>query len=233
MHSVAVSKQIMPFKTSDSDVLRIFNKMKTINSTTFVFALAFTATMTACTQRNSDDHNSGVQSTAQAIISDESIFNLTEAWRTQNNDSIKLLDLQGKVLVVVMIYTSCQSACPRLVADMRDIESKMPKEKLSDLNFVLVSIDPEVDNPARLKAFALENKMDSNHWTFLQGTVSSVREFANVLSVKYKQISPMDFSHSNIISVFNREGVLVHQKEGLGINNDETIDTILQTLKSS
>jgi protein SCO1 len=228
-----VLKQIMPFKTLDSDVLRIFNEMKTINSIRFVFALALIATMTACTQRNSDDHNSQVQATAQAVVSEESIFNLTEAWHTQNNDSIKLLDLQGKVLVVVMIYTSCQSACPRLVADMRDIESKMPKEKLGDLNFVLVSIDPEVDNPGRMKAFASENKMDANHWTFLQGTVSSVREFANVLSVKYKQISPMDFSHSNIISVFNREGVLVHQKEGLGVNNDETIAAILQTLKSS
>jgi protein SCO1 len=206
----------------------MFNKMKTINSIPFCFALAI-MTMTACTQRNLDDHPFQDQSSGQ--VSEESIFNLTEDWRTQRNDSIKLVDLQGKVLVVVMIYTSCKSACPRLVADMRDIESKMSKEELRDLNFVLVSIDPEVDNPARLKAFALENKMDANHWTFLQGTVSSVREFANVLSVKYKQISPMDFSHSNIISVFNREGVMVHQNEGLGVNNDETVGVILQTLK--
>jgi protein SCO1/2 len=91
----------------------------------------------------------------------------------------------------------------------------------------------KVDNPARLKAFAIENQMDANHWTFLQGTTSGVQEFANVLAVKYKQIAPMDFSHSNIISVFNRQGVLVHQQEGLGVNNKETIDTILQTLKSS
>lgn len=35
------------------------------------------------------------------------------------------------------------------------------------------------------------------------------------------------FSHSNIISVFNPEGVLKHQQEGLGVNNKETVESIL------
>lgn len=165
-------------------------------------------------------------------ISQESIYNLTSKWKTQDNKTIELKDLKGKVTVMVMIYTSCKAACPRLVADMRDIESKMPKDKLSDLNFVLVSIDPEVDTPKRLKAFAKANFMDAPHWTFLQGTKSTVQEFANVLAVKYKQIAPMDFSHSNIISVFNREGELIHQQEGLGVNNKETVDKIIETVNN-
>lgn len=165
-------------------------------------------------------------------ISQESIYNLTSKWKTQDNKTIELKDLKGKVTVMVMIYTSCKAACPRLVADMRDIESKMPKDKLSDLNFVLVSIDPEVDTPERLKAFSKANYMDAPHWTFLQGTKSTVQEFANVLAVKYKQIAPMDFSHSNIISVFNKEGELLHQQEGLGVNNKETVDKIIETVNN-
>ena len=106
----------------------------------------------------------------------------------------------------------------------------MPKEKLDKLNFVLVSIDPETDNPERLKAFAIANNMNEPHWTFLQGTKTSVQEFANVLAVKYKQISPMDFSHSNIISVFNTKGELIHQQEGLGVNNKETVEKIIETI---
>ena len=163
-------------------------------------------------------------------ISDESIFNLTSKWKTQDNKTIEIKYFKGKVTVMVMIYTSCKAACPRLVADMRDIESKMPKDKLSDLNFVLVSIDPEVDTPERLKTFAKANFMDAPHWTFLQGTKTTVQEFANVLSVKYKQIAPMDFSHSNIISVFDKKGILIHQQEGLGVNNKETVDKIIETV---
>jgi len=160
-------------------------------------------------------------------ISDESIFNLTSKWNTEDAEVIQLEDLKGKTLVMVMIYTTCKAACPRLVADMRNIEALIPKGNLKDLRFVLVSIDPETDTPEKLKAFAKENLMDDEHWTFLQGTGSGVREFANVLAVKYKQITPMDFSHSNIISVFNSGGELMHQQEGLGVDNKETIQTIL------
>ena len=159
-------------------------------------------------------------------ISDESIFNLTSKWNTEEGKTIQLEDLKGKTLVMVMIYTTCKAACPRLVADMRNIEAQIPKENLKDLRFVLVSIDPETDTPERLKTFAKENLMDGDQWTFLQGSISGVREFANVLAVKYKQISPLDFSHSNIISVFNSKGELVHQQEGLGVDNKETVQTI-------
>ena len=164
-------------------------------------------------------------------ISDESIFNLTSVWNTAEGDVIELKDLRGKTLVMVMMYSSCKAACPRLMADMRSIESQMPKNKLSNLQFVMVSIDPETDTPKRLKEFAIENKMDGNQWVFLQGTKSGVREFANVLAVKYKEISPIDFSHSNIISVFNPEGELVHQQEGLGVDNKETVSKILELIR--
>jgi protein SCO1/2 len=160
-------------------------------------------------------------------ISETSVFNLTSKWHTEEGVEIQLQDLKGKTLVMVMIYTSCKAACPRLVADMRNIEAQIPKNQLNDLNFILISIDPKIDTPERLKAFAIENLMDDEQWTFLQGTESGVREFANVLAMKYKQISPIDFSHSNIISVFNSEGELIHQQEGLGVDNKETVQTIL------
>ncbi|PCJ95538.1 MAG: SCO family protein [Flavobacteriaceae bacterium] len=164
-------------------------------------------------------------------ISDESIFNLTTKWNTEEGKMIVLEDLKGKTLVMVMIYTTCKAACPRLVADMRNIETQIPEKKKKDLRFVFVSIDPETDTPKHLKEFAIENEMDGEQWTFLQGTEMGVREFANVLAVKYKEIAPMDFSHSNIISVFNTEGELMHQQEGLGVNNKETVSKILELIQ--
>ena len=163
-------------------------------------------------------------------ISDESIFNLTSKWNTEEGKEIELKELKGKTLVMVMIYTTCKAACPRLVADMRNIEVKIPDEIKNEINYVLISIDPETDTPKKLKKFAIENYMDGKEWTFLQGTESGVREFANVLAVKYKQISPLDFSHSNIISVFNPQGELVHQQEGLGVSNTETVKKIVATV---
>ena len=166
------------------------------------------------------------------FISEESIFNLTSKWNTQDGKEIELKQLKGKTLVMVMIYTTCKAACPRLTADMRNIEAKIPADFKKEVQFVLVSIDPENDTPTKLKEFAKENFIDNQQWTLLQGTESGVREFANVLAVKYKQISPLDFSHSNIISVFNPGGELVHQQEGLGVDNNETITKIIETVKT-
>ncbi len=160
-----------------------------------------------------------------------SVYHLPATWTNQDAQEIQLEDMRGKVVVMVMIYTSCKSACPRLVADMRNIERQVPKEYLDEIQFVMVSIDPETDTPQRLKAFSEENQMTDDHWMFLRGSEADTREFAAVLAVSYRQISPIDFSHSNIISVFDKDGVLVHQKEGLGVDSEETITAIHQELQ--
>ena len=164
-------------------------------------------------------------------ISDMSIYNLPSHWTTQDGNEIELKGLQGKVIAMVMIYTSCKAACPRLVADMRNIEKQIPEDKKDDVQYVFVSIDPETDTPERLKDFAKENQMDDDKWLFLRGTEEDTREFAAVLAVNYKQISPIDFSHSNINSVFDQGGELVHQQEGLGVDNKETVQAIIDLAK--
>ena len=166
--------------------------------------------------------------TESKTISELSIYNLPSKWTNQNSENIEMKDLKGKVLVMVMIYTSCKSACPRVVADMRNIESRLPENIKKNVKLVLISIDPKVDTPERLKAFSIENKMDGIQCEFLRSTEENTREFAAVLAVNYKKVSPLEFSHSNIISVFNAEGELVFQQEGLGVNSDETVKKITE-----
>lgn len=166
-------------------------------------------------------------------FSDLSIYNLPEVWTTQNGDDIALKELKGNVLVVVMIYTSCKTACPILIRDMREIrkqvDTQIPKTA-KGVKYLLVSIDPETDTPEHLKAFAKENNMDDDQWLFLRSNEEQTREFAAVLAVNYKQISPVDFSHSNIISVFNKKGELVSQQEGLGIDYEKTVTEVKKQL---
>jgi protein SCO1/2 len=46
--------------------------------------------------------------------------------------------------------------------------------------------------------------------------------------VNYKKIAPLEFSHSNIITVFNADGELAYQQEGLSVNSDQTIQKITE-----
>lgn len=166
------------------------------------------------------------EKTSTSAFTDMSIYNLSSTWTTQDGNDIQLRDLQGDVLVMVMIYTSCKAACPRLVADMRNIEERLSENTKNNVKMIFVSIDPETDTPERLKAFAKENVMDKDPWLFLRSSEENTREFAAVMAVSYKEISPIDFSHSNIISVFNHKGEMVFQQEGLGVNSDNTINHI-------
>ena len=163
----------------------------------------------------------------------DSIFHLTSQWEDQRHQSYPLDALRGKTLVVVMIYTSCKTACPLLVADMKKIEKQIKPAYLDRVSLVLVSIDPETDTPERLAEFAKTGGMDAPQWVFLRSTEAATQEFANVLSMKYKKISPVDFSHSNIISVFNPDGELILQEEGTGINAAKVAGKVNQTVKET
>src|SRR5690606_1357389 len=177
-------------------------------------------------KQNSEDQNPTHVVSSDQAISDMSIYNLPSQWTNQDGEEVDFLDYRGKVLVTVMIYTSCKIACPRLVADMRTIKDRLPEDQLDDVKMLLISIDPETDTPERLKAFAIENKMDQDPWVFLRSTESNTREFAAVLAVNYRKISPIDFSHSNIISVFNDQGELVFQQEGINVGPDAIVKQV-------
>lgn len=154
-----------------------------------------------------------------------SIFLLDSKWQNQDGKELQLKDLKGKNLVMVMIFTSCKTACPLLVADMRKIATKIDPKKLKETTMVMVSIDPENDTPEVLKEYGQQQKMDGEPWLFLRSDKESVRELANVLAVKYKKISPIVFSHSNIISVFNKNGEMVDQAEGT-VNSEKVANTV-------
>jgi len=157
----------------------------------------------------------------------ESIFLLDSKWENQDAKQLQLRDLKGKNLVMVMIFTSCKTACPLLVSDMKKIAKKIDADKLKETTMVMVSIDPENDTPEVLKQYAAQNKISGEPWLFLRSDKESVRELANVLAVKYKKISPIVFSHSNIITVFNKEGEMVKQAEGT-VNADEVAQAVNQ-----
>lgn len=195
-----------------------------------IVLLVLLGIFTSCNQGNGERQQVLSETTPPAESSMEtpelSIYNLPSTWTTQANTQLNLEDLRGNVLVMTMIYTSCTTACPQLIAGMRNIESQLSEETKKKVKFISVSIDPETDTPERLKEFADANNLDQDRWVFLRGTPSDTREFATVLAVSYKQISPMQFSHSNIISVFDESGVLVFQKEGLGMEFGGTVNAI-------
>lgn len=196
-----------------------------------ILIFGFVLMMSGC---NSEaDHSSAVESDEPGELPEMSVYQLPGIWTNQDNEDFPLEELRGKVTVMVMIYTSCKAACPRLISDMRRIEEEVPEKYKSEVQYVMVSIDPETDTPEKMKEFSIENEMTDEKWIFIRSTEENTREFATVLAVNYKRISPIDFSHSNIISVFDKDGVMQYQQEGLDLKHEKTIRTIKELAGNS
>jgi protein SCO1/2 len=152
-------------------------------------------------------------------------------WRNQAGKDLQLKDLRGKVVVMAMMFTSCRASCPKLVADVQSIEQGLEPELLDKIAFVLCSIDPSYDTPEILKAYAKEHRLSSDHWTLLTANDETVRELSALLGVKFKKTGPMEFSHSNIISVLNQHGDIYFQQEGIKNDPRPMIEKINQLVK--
>lgn len=160
--------------------------------------------------------------TTKEVIPDESLFNLKDQFKTQDNQAFTLDMLNGKPTVVGMVFTHCAYACPRLTADMISIADSVNR---GDVNFLLVSFDVERDTPERLKYYATKSGLNKN-WTLLHGGENAVRTLSVLLNVQYEKDAEGNFSHSNIVSVLDKQGRLQFQKEGLGADHAQTINTI-------
>jgi len=159
-------------------------------------------------------------------VSSQSVYMLPDTFQTQDNKNVTLASFAGKPTLVGMIFTNCTYACPRLTADMKAIEQQL-KEKNGEINYLLVSFDSQRDGPAQLKKFAENSGLDKN-WTLLHGSEDAVRTLSVLLNVQFEKDGEGNFSHSNIISVLDKDGVLVYQKEGLEAEHEQTVSTVSQ-----
>jgi protein SCO1 len=159
---------------------------------------------------------------AAATASSFSLYDLEAAWQDQSGQSLALSDLAGRPRVIAMVYTSCAYACPRILKDMKRVEGELRAAGI-DAGYVMVSIDPVRDTPDRLSEYATSVMLDPADWTLLTGTEDGVLELAALLGVRYRRISETDFEHSNIITLLDGEGRIVHRQLGLNAEPDALV----------
>lgn len=157
----------------------------------------------------------------------ESLYLLESDWINQEGKKIKLESFRGKLVIAAMVFTHCESACPRIVSDIQRIEKAI--EGNSDVLFVLISMDPTRDTPERFKQFGQERSLGKN-WIMISSDQSSTDEVANVLGVKIKKLSDGGFDHSNSIFLLDANGAVIHTQDGLEQEPKELIQKLNQEL---
>jgi protein SCO1 len=93
---------------------------------------------------------------------------------TQDGKDVKFYDLiKGKVVAIDLIYTNCQYACPIETSKLARMQQILGDRMGREVFFVSISIDPEHDTPAVLKAYAETFKAGPG-WTFLTGKMADI-----------------------------------------------------------
>ena len=138
-----------------------------------------------------------------------SVYDLGGSWRDQSGATHSLASWHGSPVLLAMIYTHCTATCPLAVSELKRIAALDP-----DVRFVLVSLDPARDDASRLAAYAAERELDPKRWTLLTGSDADVRDLAATLGVRYRQVTPDDLAHSNLITLLDQEGRIARQSSG-------------------
>ena len=86
-------------------------------------------------------------------------------------------DLLGRAWVADFVFTRCVDACPRLTATMKQVQDGLTvEEKKSQIGLLSISVDPEHDNPATMRAYAEAHGVDPKLWHFLTGNEAQIEK---------------------------------------------------------
>jgi protein SCO1/2 len=94
-------------------------------------------------------------------------FELTE----RSGQTVRSEDLLGQPYVVCFFFSTCPGTCKRQSGEMRLLQSKF-KDK--PIRLLSISVDPEVDTPEVLSAYAEGFNADPKQWLFLTGELQNI-----------------------------------------------------------
>ena len=124
----------------------------------------------------------------------------------QDNQRVDSKQLRGKIVVLNFIFTTCTDVCPIFTANLAQLQRKLNDRYGSDLYFVSITTDPEVDSAEVLKAYAKRYGVDFNNWAFLTGSEAQLKPVWNGFSVRVIKKGRGLVQHTSLTTVIDRQG---------------------------
>lgn len=104
--------------------------------------------------------------------------------------------VQGKVVAVQFIFTTCTTICPPLGATFARVQQTLGERAGRDVRLISISVDPATDTPERMKAWGAKFHAGPG-WTFVTGAKPQVDELLRALGAA--TASPADHTPSVLV----------------------------------
>ena len=140
-------------------------------------------------------------------------FELTD----QNGKKVSNTDYEGKVYVVEFFFANCATICPRMNQNMLQLQ----EANYGNLDFGIASItiDPENDTSAALKAHAAKLGVKHPNWHFLTGDYEYIMKLANKgfnIYADKNEKAQGGFEHSGLFALIDKGGNIRCRKDKFG-----------------
>jgi cytochrome oxidase Cu insertion factor (SCO1/SenC/PrrC family) len=127
--------------------------------------------------------------------------------RDQAGQAVTLKHLRGKAVVVTFVESHCTGLCPRVVDKLHQVDVELgPAAKR--LRIVAISVDPERDTPASIRAFSQEHGM-ATRWMYLtapRSTLKNVWRDYYVYAAPPGASSQLDTQHTSATFLIDTRG---------------------------
>jgi len=102
---------------------------------------------------------------------------------TSANRKVKFYDdlLKDKLVVLNFMYADCQGICPTIISNLKRVRRILDTEITRDVYFYSITVRPEVDSPAKLRAYTKMHNVNDAKWLFLTGRPEDVDMLRHLL----------------------------------------------------
>jgi protein SCO1/2 len=95
---------------------------------------------------------------------------------SQEGDTIRLNDIDGKIYVADFFFTTCGNICPKMTTQMKGLHDFYLNDE--DIMFVSHTVYPEIDSVPVLKTYAEKYEVNSDKWLMLTGAKEEIYSLA-------------------------------------------------------
>ena len=143
---------------------------------------------------------------------------------------ITLSSLQGKPVVISLIYTSCYHVCPTVTSNLANVV-RVARDALGDDGFSVLTIgfDTPNDTPDRMRVFAGQRGIDINDWHFVSASAETMRGLSSDVGFSYFS-SPKGFDHMIQATVLDGEGRVYRQIYGMAPEPPALVEPLKEIL---
>ena len=137
------------------------------------------------------------------------VLALPTTWRAEDGHPVALSAFAGRWYVLSFVYTSCPGTCPRTTATLKRLEVALARAG-TPLDTVVVSLDPEHDTPAAVRAYRARHQLQgARRWHLLVGAEDQLRALAMLLDFHYaRNPGSGAIAHDNVVYLVGPDGTV-------------------------